>query len=331
LVGSIAANLHEGSRSEYLAQFVFSSFGTAIPVPHQEDTGLDIYCTLLERNGRRAWPRAYYAVQVKSTMEPWVFGSAESVRWIIEHPLPMFLCIVQKSDARLLIYHPSPRFTVWASPKNPSRLELIPGTATKARTSSWINGEQFKLDAPILNFTVQEVLDRDFRAHAADVLKYWIDYDVDNLFRIKSGIHHIHLPYDYETNTTNFSVWVSQGVSFREESLSRAEGHLQELLRHFATHHFGRNEMVRAAIYSVVLRKLCPVYKPGTLDPHDTNLHMELNRCFGMDPPTYLYQAADSLLKLIEAGLSRHGIVEPPSSTPAAGRDLTSPAVPESP
>ena len=24
-------------------QFVFSSFGTAIPVPHQEDSGLDIY------------------------------------------------------------------------------------------------------------------------------------------------------------------------------------------------------------------------------------------------------------------------------------------------
>jgi hypothetical protein len=50
MTGSIAANLHEGSRSEYLAQFVFSSFGTAIPVPHQEDSGLDIYCTLLERS-----------------------------------------------------------------------------------------------------------------------------------------------------------------------------------------------------------------------------------------------------------------------------------------
>jgi hypothetical protein len=58
MTGSIAANLHEGSRSEYLAQFVFSSFGTAIPVPHQEDSGLDIYCTLLERDGQRAWPRA---------------------------------------------------------------------------------------------------------------------------------------------------------------------------------------------------------------------------------------------------------------------------------
>ena len=49
MTGSIAANPHEGSRSEYLAQFVFSSFGTAIPVPHQEDSGIDIYCTLLER------------------------------------------------------------------------------------------------------------------------------------------------------------------------------------------------------------------------------------------------------------------------------------------
>ena len=40
MVGAIAANLHEGSRSEYLAQYVFASFGTAVPVPHQEDTGI---------------------------------------------------------------------------------------------------------------------------------------------------------------------------------------------------------------------------------------------------------------------------------------------------
>jgi hypothetical protein len=72
-VGSLATNPHEGSQSEYLAQYVFSSFGTAIPVPHQEDTGLDMYCTLLERIGRRSWPFAYYSVQVKSTTAPWIF------------------------------------------------------------------------------------------------------------------------------------------------------------------------------------------------------------------------------------------------------------------
>jgi hypothetical protein len=116
MVGSIAANLHEGSRSEYLAQFVFSSFGTAIPVPHQEDSGLDIYCTLLERDGQRAWPRAYYAVQVKSDMAPWRFEGQKSVQWIIEHPPPIFLCVVQKADARILVYHTAPRFALWVLP-----------------------------------------------------------------------------------------------------------------------------------------------------------------------------------------------------------------------
>jgi hypothetical protein len=124
--------LHEGSRSEYLAQFVFSSFGTAIPVPRLKDAGLDIYCTLLEQIGRRAWPRAYYSLQVKSTMDPWVFNGPDSVRWIIEHPLPIFLCVVQKAKAIILVYHTTPRFAVWALPTHPNRLELIPGTGTKA-------------------------------------------------------------------------------------------------------------------------------------------------------------------------------------------------------
>jgi hypothetical protein len=200
--GSVAANLHEGSRSEYLAQYVFSSFGTAVPVPHQEDTGLDIYCTLLEIDGPRAWPRAYYSVQVKSTMEPWIFGRQESVRWIIEHPLPIFLCIVRKAEARILVYHTTPRFAAWILPLHKDRLELIPGTETRARPieTSWEEGSIFELKAPILNFTIQESLDDDFRARLVAVLKLWIDIDMENIFRIKCGNHHFQAPYEYETN-----------------------------------------------------------------------------------------------------------------------------------
>src|SRR5262249_39493008 len=144
------------------AHFVFSSFGTAIPVPHHEDTGLHIYCALLERVGQRAWPRSYYSVQVKSTMGPWVFAGAESVRWIIEHPLPIFLCIAQKSEARILVYHTTPRFAVWALPTHRNQLTLIPGTETKAQTVDWdwsSERDTFNLKAPILDFTIQELLD----------------------------------------------------------------------------------------------------------------------------------------------------------------------------
>jgi hypothetical protein len=310
MAGSIAANLHEGSRSEYLAQFVFSSFGTAIPVPHQEDSGLDIYCTLLERVGQRAWPRAYYSVQVKSTMTPWVFPSPESVRWIIEHPLPIFLCVVQKPVARILVYHTTPRFAAWALPKHPNRLELVPGTEMKAHTVDWVKGDTFQLKAPILNFTIQEVLERDFRAKMAEVLKYWIDYDVENLFRIKSGIHQFRVPANYETNSTKFTAWTGQGGRFREESLLLAQGRLKEILGLVATHHYEKKDIASAAIYAMALRQLTSEDCFGPFDPHNPHLHMNLNELFGMEPPTYLFQACDSLLKMVKDELARHGIAE---------------------
>lgn len=311
MTGSIAANLHEGSRSEYLAQFVFSSFGTAIPVPHQEDSGLDIYCTLLERVGQRAWPRAHYSVQVKSTMEPWVFGSPDSVRWIIEHPLPIFLCIVQKAQARILVYHTTPRFAVWALPTNPHRLELIPGTKTKAHTVNWTGDatDTFNLEAPILNFTIQQALDPDFRALVWKVLKFWIDYDVDNLFRIKSGIRRFWVPFDYETNTTKFTAWTEQGGNvLSEESLEQAHSWLKELLGYVATHRFQNNDMVSAAIYAMALRQLSPEGYSGPRNPHDMSLHGRLNLLFALDPPSYQYEAGDSLLKTVKDKLAQHGI-----------------------
>ena len=75
--GTIAVNFHEGSRAEYLAQYLFSGFGTSIPVPHQEDSGIDFYCTMTEKLGRLAWPRAYFTVQVKSTDAPWELNGRE--------------------------------------------------------------------------------------------------------------------------------------------------------------------------------------------------------------------------------------------------------------
>jgi hypothetical protein len=318
MVGSVAANLHEGSRSEYLAQYVFSSFGTAIPVPHQEDSGLDIYCTLFERVGQRAWPRAYFSVQVKSTMEPWVFASSESVRWLIEHPLPIFLCIVQKSDARLLIYHTTPRFAAWALPEHPARLELVPGTETKANTVEWVGSDTFRLDAPILNFTIQEILDRPFRDAVAEVLKYWIDYDVQNLVRIKTGMHQFQAPSEYETNSTKARGWMQQGGRFQEDSLTQAENRLKELLGLVTTHYFQQKDMVRAAIYATALRKMVHVVEPGSFDPNNLFLHTELNRRFGMEPPTYMFQAVDSLLQMLEDELARHGIPDPPPLSPEA-------------
>jgi hypothetical protein len=308
-VGSIAPNLHEGSRSEYLAQYVFSSFGTAVPVPHQEDTGLDIYCTLLERDGRRAWPRAYYSVQVKSTMEPWIFASPESVRWIIEHPLPIFLCVVRKAEARILVYHTTPRFAAWILPFHRTRLELVLGTETRAQSvvSSWDQGSSFELKAPILNFTIEDALDDIFRTQLATVLKFWIDNDQENIFRVKCGNPHFQAPYEYETNKAGGIGGTSEfGGPFSEQSAQRAEAVVKELLSHITTHHYKNKELVSAAIYATALRRLSPI--EGDVTRHDTSLHLELNNRFGISSPTHVYQAVDTLRQMLVDKLEQHGI-----------------------
>src|SRR2546425_8637048 len=114
MTGSIVVNFHEGSRSEYLAQCLFSAFGISIPVPHQEDSGVDFYCTMTDRLGQLAWPKAYFTVQVKSSDASWTFNGSESVRWLIEQPLPLYFCVVDKSKLRFRVYHTLARFHIWS-------------------------------------------------------------------------------------------------------------------------------------------------------------------------------------------------------------------------
>lgn len=200
MAGSTSANFHEGSRSEYLAQYVFASLGTAVAIPHQEDTGLDIYCTLTERLGREIWPRAYFSVQVKSDAKPWIFPKRQSVKWLIEHPLPIFLCVVNKAALQLQLYHTCPRFYVWSLPPLPAKLTLIPGTAGEGRCVQWEGGSSYSLSAPILDFGVNQIHEENFRNRIKDILKFWIDIEEENLRRVKNKILQFSMPGKYKTN-----------------------------------------------------------------------------------------------------------------------------------
>src|SRR5712692_7671116 len=102
--GSVAPNFHEGTRSEYLAQYVFSAFGTSIPVPHPEDSGIDLYCTLGERIGNRLHVQNYYFVQVKSEREAIEYNGQKSIEWLLAHKYPLLICIVDKKTNMIEIY-----------------------------------------------------------------------------------------------------------------------------------------------------------------------------------------------------------------------------------
>src|SRR6266542_765144 len=142
MTGAIAANFHEGSRSEILADYLFSEWGTVTPVRRQSDYGVDLYCTLTDRIGQRARVRDYFVVQVKSTEDAWKFNDVESVRWLVEHPIPLFLCTVNKKQGRIRVYHVMPRFYVWSMGALPTSLELTPSDESKGEFVQWQNASR---------------------------------------------------------------------------------------------------------------------------------------------------------------------------------------------
>jgi hypothetical protein len=300
MVGAIAANLHEGSRSEYLAQYVFALFGTAVSVPHQEDSGIDLYCTLMERVGSRAWPRFYFSVQVKSTMDSWVLEGEESVRWLVEHPLPFFLCIVDKAAARIRLYHTSPRFYVWSLPPLPNRLELVPTTDQEGRCTQWEGSTTFSLSAPVLDASVQELLDEDFHRQAWEVLRFWIGFDLENLARIKAGIHSFRMPDQYTTNSTNFRAWVTQGI-VKAPDLSSALEHVKESVSYLSSQLSYRGDLAGAVRCAMLLRHF---FKDDIRSAtHDSHLYNAINQVIkgGHD---YQFSGVDSLNAMIDQRLT---------------------------
>jgi hypothetical protein len=257
--GSIAVNLHEGSRSEYLAQYVFSSFGTSIPVPHQEDNGLDLYCTVMERIGRNAWPRCYYAVQVKSTDDPWEFRGPESVKWLVEFPFPIFLCVVSKSSARLRLYLTSPRFFAWAHPPLPENLVLIPGEGNFGQCIQWDGGESFSLQAPIADFSVQEILDNDFHSRIRQVVEFWAKNDNRNVYHVRTGVRRFAMPVSYRTNEIPLQTEFIQGkTTVAEDDLQLMKDQIKNQLIELSEQLFRGGDMAGATRGALLMRYLFP-------------------------------------------------------------------------
>src|SRR5262245_31013852 len=172
-------------------------------------------------------------------MDAWIFDNDESIRWLVEHPLPLFLCIVDESSARIRLYHTVPRFYIWSLPPLPRRLELIPttdsvGTCTQEDFQTFIaqpskRGTTFSLSARILNASVQDLLDDNFHRNAWEVLRFWISIELDNLQRILAGLHTFTMPYQYYTNCTDVDGWATHAIT-EADNIERALERLQESL-----------------------------------------------------------------------------------------------------
>lgn len=257
--GAVAFGCHEGSRSEYLAQYVFGSWGTAVAIPHHEDHGIDLTCTLMERVGKRYLARSPYTVQVKSNLDPVVFKDSEAVRWLIDHPLPLFLCVVDKASARLSVYHTFPRFHAWANGTLPARIELAPAPAVPQAVGCLHKEGDAYVVWPILDFNVGQMLDDAFWERIREVFKRWVELENENLTRIRAGVPSCRLPMEYLVNEGWGGGWQEVcHLQPGEDLLRRSGQHLKSCIEAAASRMEHGGDLRGAALAALLYRHLFP-------------------------------------------------------------------------
>ncbi|HKB41923.1 MAG TPA: hypothetical protein VKD72_36185 [Gemmataceae bacterium] len=264
--GSIPANFHEAGRSEYLAQYVFTMFGTSVLVPRQEDYGVDLYCTLFsEREGQRVWPVAYYSVQVKSELAPWEFNHPESVRWAVEYPAPLLYCIIQKKDGLVRLYQTMARFAAAVAAELPACMALVPGEPGSGRTYGFDGATgSHSLGPPILEFKVEDLLDDGRFEQYREVLRFWVLNDFDNVRRFQIGMRSVGWPGQHTTNEIPAGSNAKYSLAYAPPEIrAKAEETASELLEWLARVRLNDGDYLGALLAALMLRHREPDPRPG--------------------------------------------------------------------
>jgi hypothetical protein len=298
--GSYAPNAREGARSEYLAQYVFSRFGTSLPVLRQEDHGLDLHCSLSERKGRRAWPVAYYSVQVKSTNRPVVFSSRESVEWLVGYPSPLLICVVDKKKALIQVFQTTARFSVAVTLALPERLKvLLNAPAGKGRPLDWDAAGNCKLGPPILEFKTDDLLNDDLVLKYREVLTYWVQCDSANVRRYQMGMRSVKFPGAYQTNEVPLAPSARLFLNYPSaDTQSKAEETALELDEWLGPLMLQGGDSLGALLVALRLRHSDPDFSHG----RGADLAMELRRTTAIEASTgvqssdYVFASLDRLL-----------------------------------
>jgi hypothetical protein len=311
--GTYAFNLKEGSRSEILADYLFSNWGTVTPVRRQDDIGVDLYCTLADRIGRLGVVREYFTVQVKSSIAPWELKDPDSVRWLIKYPTPLFLACVEKKKGSVSVYQLMPRFRVSALGELPSRLELTPAEADVGELGKfvgWKSGERISLSAPIIHATIGDLIDDEKMQVLHDVFSKWVEFDHENCDLVRQGLPMYRMPDSYRTNQLPHAQVEFTPLTLDPNLLERGILRLAESAECLGGQlfHWGdRSGALRAALLVRHIFKIFPdAFKDqprwATMSGAITRVLELLNEAVrDRQGPNYLYRGIDEVGKALES------------------------------
>lgn len=253
----------DGDRAEHYARIVLSALGLAVPVPREEDVGIDFHCTLGQADGRFTRFFEPYNVQVKSASEKTLrFGGIHKkkgtwkiheIAWILSQSTPFFLALVNKKAAKVDLFCTTARWFPYHAPQVP--YELVFRTYTPDSNADLHNGSKTSLSVsvppgveavcwelplgqPILSLTTTEVEEKTMVAAARDILRQYISIELQNYVAAANRLSYFHWPLNIKTNARlerygEWLQWYSQPTVFTHMQLRNMAPVVATLLRTF--------------------------------------------------------------------------------------------------
>ena len=203
--GLLAYNFREGYRSEYLAHYIFASFGPAIPVAREDDFGLDLICNISKREGKVQLVESSYGIQIKSIGTDFKFTKKEAIKWLFHLDFPLLFAEVDKAKLTIRI------FSTWSlnwfllgidssdDSSWPDEISFFPSASEEFGSPDLATGT-IPIGKPILDFSLNDLADNGKREYFQNVLEEWIDLDKKNYFARKAGLSTFYGYTQYETN-----------------------------------------------------------------------------------------------------------------------------------
>jgi hypothetical protein len=199
----------EGDRSEYLAHYLLSYFASVVPVPRQEDYGLDFLCASVRRKENRLHVTRYFGVQVKSSgAQDVAYGGMKrgrwkhwEVEWLYDQDVPLLIAVVDRKQGRMKLYSTMRMWWAHWQFGFPYKVLLRPDLHLEGsdlqrryrrRRSHARHGDGHTtvvpLGRPIADVTQQRLEHPGRREAVANCLESWIDLDRQNIVHWKQGV-----------------------------------------------------------------------------------------------------------------------------------------------
>jgi len=212
--GITARNTRQGLRSEYIAKYIFSAFGTAVEVTSGNDIGIDLLCNLTFDQGKLIVYKSTYGIQVKSRGAEFKYSGKVATGWLSKMEFPLLLVEIDKGQSAVKVY------STWNLNRYILGLHtdeegsypdevIFDTTITDVLTEPDCTKGIVPVGKPILEFNFTDIDDSLTCNNLCSVLNDWLEIDDKNYAMRRAGVSMAYGYTKWETNKkpTEQGVW----------------------------------------------------------------------------------------------------------------------------